>query len=69
MNILLLFFILFQIYFCIKLYKKKKYNFLTIYILFSFLFYYLVYENNKKFYIHKFLFKNGLIEFNNSYRS
>ncbi len=41
-NILLLFYILFQIYFCIKLYKKKKYNLLIAYILFSILFYYLI---------------------------
>ena len=43
MNLLLLFYILFQIYFCIKLYKQKKYKLLIVYILFSILFYYLIF--------------------------
>ena len=42
MNLILLFFIVFQIYFCIKLYKQKKYKLLTTYILFSVIIYLLI---------------------------
>ncbi len=43
MNLFLLFFIVFQIYFFIKLYKQKKYKLLITYILFSILFYFVTF--------------------------
>ena len=43
MNLLLLFYILFQIYFCIKLYKQKKYKLLIAFLFFSLFFFYLTF--------------------------